>query len=161
MNRQETIKRLNALGVAEDKAEALNLTEADLSDADLSDADLSDADLTRADLSDADLTGADLIGANLIGADLRGANLAGALNISMSHDICAEIIRQGADGDIRIESFAGLILLHREWCWKDFIDLANHYYADVSERIKEIIFADPAWGCRDAYEGGIGDLSNV
>ena len=130
-----------------------DLEGADLAGANLERANLRFACLNGARLREAKFGGADLYGAVLERADLAGAYLEGAYNIAMSHDMVAEVIRQGAGGDIRIESFAGLLLVHREWCWCDFISVAlEHYHADVCERIKEILFANPAWGCRNAYD---------
>jgi uncharacterized protein YjbI with pentapeptide repeats len=76
------------------------------------------ADLEGADLEDAYLRGADLQGAYLQGADLRGANVNW-----QSHDILAEILRQDAGADIKRRSFAGLVLISRDWCWSTWLRL--------------------------------------
>jgi len=111
---------------------------ADLSMANLSMANLSMANLSRANLSRANLSMANLYGANLSGANLSGANLSGAnlsrANLSManlyganlswqSHDMLAEILRREAGDDIKLRSFAGLILVSRDWCWSTWLKL--------------------------------------
>jgi uncharacterized protein YjbI with pentapeptide repeats len=112
-----------------------NLSGADLSDADLSGADLSDADLTGADLrdanlrgvylSDADLTGTNLRGVYLYGAYLRGADLSGAYLNWNSRDLIAELLRQAAGDNWQRRALAGLILVSRDWCWRDFLALEH------------------------------------
>jgi uncharacterized protein YjbI with pentapeptide repeats len=118
------------------ESEAESLRDANLRDADLRGADLRDADLGGANLRDADLRDADLRGANLRdadlgdadlrGADLRGANLRGAelgdAKISWTSHVCiAEILFRAAGNDIDKRMVAGLILISRDWCWKDFL----------------------------------------
>jgi uncharacterized protein YjbI with pentapeptide repeats len=118
--------------------EGANLRGADLQGADLRGADLrgaylGGADLEGADLQGAYLRGADLRGADLRGADLRGADLQGAYlqgadlrgaNVNwQSHDILAEILRQDAGADIKRRSFAGLVLISRDWCWSTWLRL--------------------------------------
>jgi uncharacterized protein YjbI with pentapeptide repeats len=97
-----------------------NLTGAYLSGADLSRADLSRANLSGADLSRANLSGADLSRANLFGADLSGA----AINWN-SHDLIAELLRQAAGESWQRRALAGLILVSRDWCWKEFLALEH------------------------------------
>jgi len=186
MDKESTIDRLVAYGVPQDKAEVL-----DLRNADLSGANLRRVDLNRADLRSANLRGASLLGASLREADLENANLSevdlfwadmwkanlrhaqlnktdlglacfeyanlwgtdlrGAKNIFNSHDLCAEILKRGANGDNRITEFAYLILTHRNWCWDEFVPAAVESFVDVIERLKEILFADPAWGCEERF----------
>ncbi|MDY6957656.1 MAG: pentapeptide repeat-containing protein [Halobacteriota archaeon] len=144
-----------------------NLTGADLTGADLRyakliGADLTDADLTGVDLKCANLSGAILTGANLTGANLSraylyGANLRGAKNISHSHEACAEVLRQGAKGNILIEAFAGLILLHRDWCWERFPKEALEPFASVIEEIIAIFSAYPEWGIAERIQGRRGN----
>ena len=97
-----------------------------LGDADLGDADLGGAYLGDADLGDADLGGADLRGANLRGANLSGANLRGAKLAFQSHDLLAEILRRAAGDDIAKLKAAGLILISRDKCWREFLVMAAH-----------------------------------
>ena len=75
----------------------------------------------RAYLSGANLGGANLRGANLRGANLSGANLSGAKLNWTSHDLIAEIILRSAGDDIEKRKIAGLILISRDWCWKQFL----------------------------------------
>ncbi len=82
--------------------------------------DFSGADLRDADLRDADLRGANLRGADLRGANLRGANLRGAQFPSTSHIVIAEILRQAAGNDVQRLMVAGLVVLQRGWCWREF-----------------------------------------
>ena len=125
-----------------------NLSEANLSEANLSRAYLYEANLSRAYLYGANLAGANLCGAylteanlartNLCGADLYGANLAGAYlheanlaGIKMSwtsHDLVAFILRQSAGDNIPRLQVAGLVLIRRDWCWKEFLS------ADMAEK---------------------------
>jgi len=105
-----------------------DLSRADLSRANLSRANLFGADLSRANLSGADLYGANLFGANLSranlsGADLYGADLSGADLSWQSPDLLAEILRREAGDDIKRRSFAGLILVSRDWCWSTWLKL--------------------------------------
>jgi uncharacterized protein YjbI with pentapeptide repeats len=113
-----------------------DLTGADLSGADLKGANLAWADLAGANLSWADLTGADLTGANLSGAnlkgadlteaDLTGADLTGMKNPpSGSHSLIAAVLRQAAGEDAKRRSVAGLVLISRDWCWRQFAVIAQ------------------------------------
>ena len=86
--------------------------------ADLTGAVLTGAVLTGADLTDADLTDADLTGAVLRGADLTGADLSWD-----SHDILSEILLRASGEDVEKRKIAGLVLISRDWCWKDFMKI--------------------------------------
>lgn len=103
---------------------------ADLRNARLAGACLEGANLRGARLEGARLEGADLEDACLEGADLEGANLYRArlegtrLNWT-SHDLIAEILRQAAGKDSEKRSMAGLVLVSRDWCWKDFARNVN------------------------------------
>lgn len=109
-------------------AEDKDLSDADLRGADLECADLRGADLRGANLRGANLMGADLRGANLWcanlwGANLRGANLWGA-NINWTrHELVAEILRQAAWDDVERLQVAGLILVCKDKCWEDFMQI--------------------------------------
>jgi uncharacterized protein YjbI with pentapeptide repeats len=94
---------------------------ADLREAHLYGADLSGAHLYGADLSGAHLSGADLRGADLYGADLSGAHLSGAKIPWQSHDVIAAILFAAAGKDVGKRKAAGLILVSRDWCWRDFL----------------------------------------
>ena len=121
-----------------------NLRGANLSGAYLRGAYLSGAYLRGAYLGGAYLVGAYLVGANLGGANLGGANLRGA-NLSgaylrgaylsgaylrgaylawQSHDLISEVLRRSAGDDIAKLKVAGLVLVCREMCWKEFARLA-------------------------------------
>jgi len=143
-----------------------DLKGANLSMADLEGADLKGANLRAVNLEGACLVGTDLRGADLGGADLRGANLRtayleganlegvdlrGAKGICMSHDCTAELLKRGACGNIRLLSFAGIVLLKKEWSCDDFVKLAHSDFSDVLELVKGILFTDPAWGYEDKY----------
>jgi len=72
--------------------------------------------------------GAYLGGAYLGGADLRGAYLGGAYLRDLvinwnSHDLIAEILRRAAGEDVAKRKIAGLILVSRDWCWDNFLEL--------------------------------------
>ena len=97
-----------------------DLRGANLRGADLRGADLRGANLRGANLDGANLFGANLYGANLDGADLYGADLRGAKINWQSHDLVAEILQRAAGNDIAKRKIAGLILISRNWCWKDF-----------------------------------------
>ena len=61
--------------------------------------------------------------ANLEGAILWGANLEGA-NINWTqHEIVAEILRQAAGNDVEKLQLAGLILICKDKCWEDFMQI--------------------------------------
>ena len=107
-----------------------NLTGTDLRDAYLTGAnlygtDLRDAYLRGAYLTGADLRGADLRGAYLGGANLYGTDLTGASLNWNSHDLIAELLRQAAGESWQRRALAGLILVSRDWCWKDFLALEH------------------------------------
>ena len=99
-----------------------------LRDANLVDANLVGANLVGANLRDANLVGAKLQGtylrgANLVGANLEGANLEGA-NINWTqHELVAEILRQAAGNDVEKLQLAGLILICKDKCWEDFMQI--------------------------------------
>ena len=97
----------------------------DLRGTNLRGADLSDAYLYGAYLRDAYLRGADLRGTNLRGADLRGADLTGAYLNWNSRDLIAELLRQAAGESWQRRALAGLILVSRDWCWKEFLALEH------------------------------------
>jgi len=161
MNKAETTAALVRCGIDREKARLADLERADLRGADLEranlwgadlwGADLWGADLRGANLERADLRGANLWGADLWGADLRGADLRGALNVAMSHDCISEIVRRAAVDDIRRLSFAGLVLVKRDWCWAEFIECVERDYADIAAWLKETLFADDAWGIEAEY----------
>lgn len=64
-----------------------------------------------------------LIEADKSGADLGGADLRGAKGFWQSHDVIAEILFRAAQDDAEKRSVAGLILVSRDWCWKEFLAL--------------------------------------
>lgn len=107
-----------------------NLRGADLRGANLRDADLTCANLTGARLTGANLTGADfrcahLFGVCFRGADLTNVDLTGSKLAWQSHDLLAEILRRAAGDDVTKLKVAGLILISRDKCWKDFLDMAE------------------------------------
>jgi hypothetical protein len=100
-----------------------NLRDANLCDANLCGANLRDANLRDANLRDANLHDASLRYANLRYADIHGANLGGAKLNWQSHDLLSEILRRAAGRDISKRQIAGLILVSRDMCWSNFLDL--------------------------------------
>lgn len=107
-----------------------DLSWADLTGANLSGANLLGANLLGANLSGADLSGADLGNAELTGANLRNAHLSGAKNPPVSsHDFLAETLRQAAGEDAKRRSVAGLVLVSRDWCWKQFAVVAHEQWS--------------------------------
>ena len=134
MTREEALKKY-----AEDKnLSCTNLRGADLYDADLWGANLRGANLYSTNLRGADLRVANLRGADLRGADLRGANLRGAELYSTNlrgadlydadlnwtqHELVAEILRQAAGDDVEKLQLAGLILICKDKCWEDFMQI--------------------------------------
>src|SRR3990172_7617090 len=77
----------------------------------------------RIDLEGAYLEGADLRGASLRGANLYGANLEGATINWRSHDLIAELLLRWSGDDVEKRKVAGLVLVSRDWCWKDFLKI--------------------------------------
>ena len=61
--------------------------------------------------------------ASLNGAFLNGASMNGASLAWTSHDLLAEILKRAASNDIEKLKVAGLLLVKRDWCWKDFLKL--------------------------------------
>ncbi len=136
------------------KADAGNLREclvaavksgADLRGADLRGADLRGANLSGANLSGANLSGADLSGAYLSGANLSGADLRGAFINWQSHDLIAELLRQWAKDNVQRRMIAGLILISRDWCWKDLLKLKHPLKAAAIKHLRTYI--KPGDGC--------------
>ena len=62
---------------------------------------------------------ANLQNANLQDADLWDAGLQGAKLNWISHDLLSEILRRAAGDDIDKRMAAGLLLVSRDWCWRD------------------------------------------
>ena len=98
---------------------------ADLTGANLAMADLAGANLARANLVGAKLVGANLVDANLVGANLTGANFTGAKISWQSHDLLSLILKRAAGGDVEKLKVAGLILVCREKCWRQFLSLGD------------------------------------
>jgi len=115
--------------------EGADLRYADLRCVKLGGAKLRDAKLRDANLRDADLGGSDLRGADLGGAKLRGAYL-GCADLGdadgnraklswKSHDLLAEILRRAAGDDVAKLKIAGLVMLCRDKCWKEFFAMRD------------------------------------
>jgi hypothetical protein len=127
-----------------------NLDGANLDGADLMGASLNCATLVRANLRRAYLHGTGLYGANLHGANLHGAVLTeadlGEANLSeadltesnlseadftkaklnwRSHDMIAELLRRAAGNKVSRRMLAGLVLVSRDWCWEEFLNLSH------------------------------------
>ena len=103
--------------------EGAYLEGADLRGAYLEGADLRGAYLEGAYLEGVYLEGADLRGASLRGANLYGANLEGATINWRSHDLIAELLLRWSGDDVEKRKVAGLVLVSRDWCWKDFLKI--------------------------------------
>jgi len=110
---------------ASDTAESVQecAEEAVRAGASLAGASLAGASLAGASLVGASLVGANLFGASLYGASLVGASLAGASLNWQSHDLLAELLRRAAGDDFAKRQLAGGILLSRELCWKEFLEM--------------------------------------
>ena len=103
---------------------------ADLSDVDFTGANLAGADFTRADLSYAILCGANLESAHLFCANLTNASLLEALNPPLSsHEFIAEVLRQHIEDNLERRAVAGLVLVSRDWCWKQFGEIAREQWS--------------------------------
>jgi hypothetical protein len=72
------------------------------------------------------LRGSDLRGSDLSGSDLSGSNLSW-----QSHDLLSEILRRAAGADEMLLRLAGLLMVHRSWCWPEWLEWAKHYPADA------------------------------
>ena len=107
------------------REEALNkyAENQDLRGADLRGADLRGAGLRGADLRGADLRYADLRCADLHCADLRCADLRGADLNWTQHELVAEILRNAAGDETQKLSLAGLVLICKNKCWDDFMQI--------------------------------------
>jgi hypothetical protein len=103
----------------------VDLSGADLSGADLRGADLGSAVFRFANLSVVDFRGADLTGAHFDFADLRTARLDGARCAWTSRDVVSELLRRAAGDDIGKLKVAGLALVQRHWCWREFFALGD------------------------------------
>jgi hypothetical protein len=111
-----------------------NLRWANLHGANLSGADLGGANLSGAYLYGANLSGAYLYGANLCGADLSGANLPNG-----SHDVVAELLQRTAGDNLKRLMIAGLVLIQRQWCWRDFAKALQNIDADDKQWIRDTL----------------------
>ncbi|HEV3343078.1 MAG TPA: pentapeptide repeat-containing protein [Pirellulales bacterium] len=100
-----------------------SLDGASLDGARLDGASLDGARLDGASLDGARLVGARLDGARLVGASLVGASLDGASLEWSSRDLIAKILCQAAGDDIEKRKVAGLILVSRDWCWDQFLEI--------------------------------------
>lgn len=75
----------------------------------------------------ANLSYADLGYANPSGVDLKNTSLSDA-NLSWeSHDLIAEVLLRAAEQDPQRRSFAGLILVSRDWCWDEWVSLVKEF----------------------------------
>ena len=59
--------------------------------------------------------------ANLTRANLTGANLTDVKMAWTSHDLVAEVLRRAAGDNITRLQVAGLVLIQRDWCWREFL----------------------------------------
>ncbi len=100
-----------------------NLSSAYFNGANLNGANLFNTYFRGADLRDVNLHGANLNGADFHGTDLRGVNLVDARLNWQSHDLIAEILRQASGDDVEKLKIAGLVLILRDWCYRDFLRL--------------------------------------
>lgn len=66
--------------------------------------------------------GANLRGANFRGANLDGANLGGAKINWQSHDLISKILLLASGQDTEKRKLSGLILVSRDWCWREFLN---------------------------------------
>ena len=82
---------------------------------------------------------------DLYGANLSGAYLSGARMNWNSHDMIAEVLRRAADNDVARRSFAGLVLVSRDWCWKQFaaLDIPQDLRAWVVATLRPFADASP------------------
>lgn len=107
----------------------------DFRDADLGGVDFRDANLCFAHLRDTHLDEADMRGANMRSTHLRdahledtrleGAQVAGAKLNWTSRDLVAELLRRHAGDNWQRRALAGLVLVSRDWCWKEFLALQH------------------------------------
>ena|ERR1051326_4244756 len=134
-----------------------NLSNANLSNANLSNANLFRASLYNANLSNANLSYADLFYTNLFYANLSNANLSNAnlsyadlsyadlynikLNLS-SHDLISEILKREAKDSVPKRMIAGLILVSRDLCWKDFMAIDHPEKQWALDTIKKYLKED-------------------
>ena len=133
MDQQElaTILEKHGRWLAGDEAgERANLGGANLEGADLWQANLQEANLRGANLQGAcfwhaDLREANLVGTNLVTNNVWKAQLEGARLNWSSHILIAEILRQAAGDDVEKRKVAGLVLISRDWCWKQFLKLRD------------------------------------
>ena len=94
-------------------------------------------------------------GADLKHADLRDGHLAGVLGVSHSPDFAAEVLRQGAQGDLQKMMVAGLPLVTRGLCLQGdngngltWEGMAAELPQELAEWALKTLSADPAWGFR-------------
>ncbi len=97
---------------------------------------LDGASLDGASLVGASLVGASLVGASLDGASLDGASLVGASLSWQSHSLIGELLFRAAGQDIEKRKVSGLISLSRDWCWKDFLAMADPLRPWVFETLR-------------------------
>ena len=135
------------------ECEADSLLEA-LRQAVASRANLADANLADAYLADAYLADAYLADAYLARANLAGANLADAKINWQSHELIAELLRRHAGADVEKRMVAGLVLVSRDWCWKQFLNIDHAQKAWALETLQRYIReGDNAPEIRRAKEG--------
>ena len=120
-----------------------NLSGANLSGAILSGANLSGANLSGAILSGADLSGADLSRANLSGAILSRAILSRAIlsvkSPALHPSFLAELGKRAAGSDLQRQQWAGLLVLHPEWCWPDLARAAQQLPSEATAWVLSLL----------------------
>lgn len=104
----------------------LNLQGADLRDSWLMDANfhgsnLCGADFERARMRFANLSNTDLRAAYFHKTDLFDTYFKGAQLNWTSHELLSELLRQSAGNNVKRLMVAGLPLVTREWCWKEYL----------------------------------------
>ena len=129
----------------------VNLRNAYLRGVDLRNACLAGVDLHGACLAGAYLSGSDLSGSDLSGSDLSGSDLSGAKLSWESHDLISEILRRSAGDDISKLKAAGFVLLCREKCWSEFLDIRDPLAGWALGVLREwIVDGDEHPDCLDA-----------
>lgn len=100
-----------------------NFIHCEMGGSDLSYNDFKTVSFNRADLQWVNFTGSDLSRVDFAGANLYDVKLQWTILNWKSHDLLAEILRQAAGNDVAKLEIAGLVLIHRGWCWAHYCEM--------------------------------------
>ena len=97
-----------------------------------------ETDGVRANLSRANLSGANLSGAILSRAILSRAILS-VKSPALHPSFLAELGKRAAGSDLQRQQWAGLLVLHPEWCWPDLARAAQQLPSEATAWVLSLL----------------------